>query len=151
MRLWLRGMKPLVALLSLEMSALDMMELSSLLSKTACIADVVVILRGGLGGVVGGVVVVVLVDVDEVAGLAFCRHLPYRSQIGLGLGVGRSGGEAGAGELAGSRGGEVVVGEGEAGEVGEEVVGGMEVGVEVEVVVIVVGLLELLVLWRHLL
>ena len=68
--------------------------LSSLLSKTAIIADEVDGLRGVFVGVVGerGEVMVVgvlclLVDCTR------WRQRPYRVQIGVGLGVGRSGGD----------------------------------------------------------
>ena len=143
MRWWLRGMKSVGAALSLEVLAglSDMLELSALLSKTARSANVVVSLQGVFGGVVGGGVVGTLGVVGGLAWFALRRHLPYLSQIDLGLGVGRSGGVAGAGELAGSRGEEVVVEVKEVEEVGGGVVGGGEVGVEViEVVVDLVGL-----------
>ena len=125
-RLWLRGMKSLYALTLSEVLAglSGMLELSPLLSKTACSASDVVSLHGVLGEVVGGGVVEALDGAGGLAWITFCLHFPYLSQIGLGVGDGRSGGEAVVGGQAGSNGGEVIVEDEEVEEVEVEVVEG---------------------------
>ena len=126
-KLWARGLKPLYSLVSGEELAglSNILELSPLLSKTAWIANVVVGLRGVLGEVVEeGVVGGALVGADDILSrFTFCRHLPHRFQMGVGLGVVRRGVGDCAGKQAGSRGGGVEVGEEMVERVEGEVVG----------------------------
>ena len=124
-KLWARGLKPLYSLVSGEELAglSNMLELSPLLSKTAWRANVVVGLRGVLGEVVVEGVVEALIGADVLSRFTFCRHLPYRFQMGVGLGVVRRGAGDCAGKQAGSRGGGVEVGEEMVEKVEGEVVG----------------------------
>ena len=86
-KLWARGLKPLYSLVSGEELAglSNMLELSPLLSKTAWSANVVVGLRGVLGEVVveGVVGALHVVGADVLSRFTFCRHLPYRFQMGV--------------------------------------------------------------------
>ena len=102
-----------------------------LLSKTALIANEVVGTYWVLGWVIGRGVVVVVGVLGGVSGVGRRRRRPYRSQIGLRLGVGRSGGRRVTRGVLLRLGGEVEVEEKEVEVVGDGVVAVAEVEVGV--------------------